>query len=376
MQRTIGILAVAVTLVSPWMSVDNASAQTSGPLLVGPSFPCPSPRDPLAQLICSSPSLAEADLRYVQAYQVLRALADDTGQKALRQESVAFTVRVRAQCDIAAPDTGIAASPDAIPCVLAVYVAQRNLLASRLQGPAAEEVARGIQGHVALQFDLKALGFLPPEAAIDGVYGPATRSAISQWQQTQGLPASGLLGNDDAAKLAQQATGKGAVQAFGAGPSPGMSAAYPRADTSAANPTASVPGALSLGRQLDIPLQARNGILTVPVAINGAITLNFVIDSGAADVSVPADVALTLWRAGTIDPTDFIGERTYVLANGTQVPSKVFRIRELKIGSIEIQNVTASITDSDGELLLGQSFLQRFRSWSIDNQRQMLVLNQ
>jgi len=36
----------------------------------------------------------------------------------------------------------------------------------------------------------------------------------------------------------------------------------------------------------------------VPVKINGAVTLNFVIDSGLADVSVPADVVLSLIRTG------------------------------------------------------------------------------
>ena len=37
----------------------------------------------------------------------------------------------------------------------------------------------------------------------------------------------------------------------------------------------------------------------VPVQINGAITLDFTVDSGAADVSVPADVFSTLARTET-----------------------------------------------------------------------------
>jgi peptidoglycan hydrolase-like protein with peptidoglycan-binding domain len=43
---------------------------------------------------------------------------------------------------------------------------------------AVAEVSRPIQQHVALQRDLAELGFAPPGAAIDGVYGPVTRSAI------------------------------------------------------------------------------------------------------------------------------------------------------------------------------------------------------
>ena len=80
-------------------------------------------------------------------------------------------------------------------------------------------------------------------------------------------------------------------------------------------------------------------------------------------------------RAGTISSTDFIGEQTYKLADGSTVPSVTFLIRSLKVGNREIQNVTASVTAVEGSLLLGQTFLSRFKSWSIDNQREMLVLN-
>ncbi len=81
-------------------------------------------------------------------------------------------------------------------------------------------------------------------------------------------------------------------------------------------------------------------------------------------------------RAGTIGESDFLGSKTYRLADGSTVPSPTFRIRVLKVGDLEIDNVTASVGDVNGTLLLGQSFLSRFKSWSIDNQRQVLVLSQ
>ena len=114
--------------------------------------------------------------------------------------------------------------------------------------------------------------------------------------------------------------------------------------------------------------------MVVPVLINNAITLDFVIDSGASDVSIPADVVLTLMRTGSIQPTDFLGQQVYTLADGSQVPSQTFRIRLLKVGDRQIQNVTGSIAPVRGSLLLGQSFLTRFKSWSVDNQRRVLLL--
>ncbi len=112
----------------------------------------------------------------------------------------------------------------------------------------------------------------------------------------------------------------------------------------------------------------------MPILINGAITLNFVVDSGAADVSIPADVFSTLIRTGTLQKTDLISTKTYTLANGSTVTLPTFRIRSLKIGNRIIENVTGSVAPQEGLLLLGQSFLTRFKSWSIDNVRGALVL--
>ena len=112
----------------------------------------------------------------------------------------------------------------------------------------------------------------------------------------------------------------------------------------------------------------------VPVTINNTLQLEFVLDSGAADVSIPADVVMTLVRSKTLTESDFMGQQVYRLADGSTVPSQTFRIRSLKVGDLEIQNVTGSVADVKGSLLLGQSFLRRLGKWSIDNQRQVLVI--
>jgi predicted aspartyl protease len=101
--------------------------------------------------------------------------------------------------------------------------------------------------------------------------------------------------------------------------------------------------------------------------------LDFVVDSGATDVSIPADVVMTLMRTGTLAKSDFLGEKTYVLADGSTVPSQTFRIRSLKVGSKVLQNVSGSVASVEGSLLLGQSFLSRFKSWSVDNAKHALV---
>jgi hypothetical protein len=137
--------------------------------------------------------------------------------------------------------------------------------------------------------------------------------------------------------------------------------------------TSTAPRTSDTGRTA-VALTPSGGTLTVPVVINGALQLGFVIDSGAADVVVPIDVVMTLLRTGTLRDGDFLGSQTYVLADGSRLPSRQFRIRSLKVGDTVLQDVTGSVSPVSGEPLLGQSFLGRFHSWSIDNSRGVLVL--
>ena len=128
------------------------------------------------------------------------------------------------------------------------------------------------------------------------------------------------------------------------------------------------------GSSTFVQMQQDGGVYVVPVAINGALTIPFVVDSGAADVSIPADVVLTLIRTNTIMPSDFLGTQQYTLADGSTVPSTTFRIRSLKVGAITLENVVGSVADVRSTPLLGQSFLGRFKSWSIDNSQHRFVL--
>jgi aspartyl protease family protein len=130
--------------------------------------------------------------------------------------------------------------------------------------------------------------------------------------------------------------------------------------------------ALSAGTE--VSLVKEGGTFKVPVLINGVIRLKFTVDSGAADVSIPADVVMVMMRMGTLKESDFLGTQTYRLADGSTVPSKTFRIRSLKVGDKVIENVTGSMANVEGSLLLGQSFLSRFHRWSINNSKQVLEL--
>ena len=195
----LGALAVAQAVLAQSLPPPAAS-----PARVGPSFDCAAVHTPAAQLICSSPDLSRIDLMFTQTYYALRQQVGEAGWQALKVEAVDFENRTLQRCGV--PATGLL-PPDPGPwvaCLSAAYERQRGVWLSRLSGPALEEAQRPIDQHVALQRDLQSLGFLPPTATIDGAYGAATRSAILAWQGAHGLPATGLLGNQDSATLEEQ----------------------------------------------------------------------------------------------------------------------------------------------------------------------------
>jgi predicted aspartyl protease len=125
----------------------------------------------------------------------------------------------------------------------------------------------------------------------------------------------------------------------------------------------------------EIQLQPYNGVFAVPVVINRAVSIPFVLDSGATDVLLPAEVVFTLIRTGTLSEGDFIGASSYVLANGSTLRSPRFNIREMRIGDQVVRNVVASVGPAvSSDPLLGQSFLSKLPSWTLDNKRHVLIL--
>ncbi len=125
---------------------------------------------------------------------------------------------------------------------------------------------------------------------------------------------------------------------------------------------------------LEVKLDKRQGIYQLPARINNVITLDFVLDSGAAEVVIPADVVLTLLRTGTVAEEDFLPGQSYTLADGSSLRSPRFIIRTLAVGGYGVSNVAALVAPVAGDLLLGQSFLERFNRWTLDNQRAALIL--
>lgn len=116
---------------------------------------------------------------------------------------------------------------------------------------------------------------------------------------------------------------------------------------------------------------------SVPVTINDAIRLNFIVDSGASDVTIPYDVFSTLRRTGTITSKDILEEKKFEMANGAIEKYYAFNIRQLKIGNQYIYNIQAAASKHvDGALLLGQSALKKLEPWGLDTSKDIIYIKE
>jgi clan AA aspartic protease (TIGR02281 family) len=314
---------------------------------IGPSFDCSKAAAPLALMICGDPGLSQLDFRFNQAYWALFQHLGPGGQAELKAQDIQFIEQVQQECGLPTSGPLTPAAWQSRDCIQDAYERQRQGWVARLIGPAYEEAVRQPERHLTLQKDLQDLGFIPA-GPIDGVYGPATRTGVAAWQSRHGLAVTGLVGDAEARLIEQEV----------------IASAIPDRGQSSL---------LGSGTR-EISMKNAGGVFVVGVRINGAITLDFIVDSGASDVMIPADVAMTLARAGTISSGDFIGDREYRLGDGSTLKSERFILRELMIGDRAVQNIVASIGSVKSEPLLGQSFLSRFASWSVDNNRHALML--
>jgi hypothetical protein len=110
--------------------------------------------------------------------------------------------------------------------------------------------------------------------------------------------------------------------------------------------TQSVPAS---GGPQEVKIERRGDTYRVPVRINDTITLPFLLDTGATDLVIPADVALTLIRAGALRSGDFVGKDRYRLANSSEEVSDLVVLHEVQVGEHIVRNVTPSISPPQGE---------------------------
>jgi clan AA aspartic protease (TIGR02281 family) len=144
-----------------------------------------------------------------------------------------------------------------------------------------------------------------------------------------------------------------------------------------ATPAAPVAAPANADGGAEIALETNgSGDYSVPVRINGALTFKFVVDSGASVVVLPSDLVETLTKSGAIAASDMLGRDVYVTADGRKHKGTRLMLRQLDAGGHTVTNVIASVAPAHAEPLLGLSFLTKFKSWTLDNRRHVLIVTE
>jgi clan AA aspartic protease (TIGR02281 family) len=117
------------------------------------------------------------------------------------------------------------------------------------------------------------------------------------------------------------------------------------------------------------------GTFDVTASLNGSAPMVFILDTGATSLVIPRDLADRLLAQSVLSPTDLVGNNTATLANGVKIAETVYKLHSVTIGGRTVHDVRCSVGPVGTGTLLGQAVLTKFRSWSIDNERHVLVLN-
>lgn len=116
------------------------------------------------------------------------------------------------------------------------------------------------------------------------------------------------------------------------------------------------------------------GTYEVPCSING-LPLKFIFDTGASDVTISSVEASFMLKNDYLSTKDFRGSRKYLTADGNIAEGSVICIREVQVGDVTLKNIEASVVKNQkAPLLLGQSVLERFGSFTLDNDNSKLII--
>ena len=122
----------------------------------------------------------------------------------------------------------------------------------------------------------------------------------------------------------------------------------------------------------EIPFTKEGGVCKVKCAING-LPLHFIFDTGAADVSISSVEATFMAKNDFLSSSDIIGKQNYQTADGNITEGTIINLKDVKLGSLHLNNIKASVVRKQAApLLLGQSVLSKLGKIEIDNTKKVL----
>lgn len=125
----------------------------------------------------------------------------------------------------------------------------------------------------------------------------------------------------------------------------------------------------------EVPIMRKaGGTFNVDCSVNG-LALNMIFDTGASDVSISKVEADFMLKNNYLSKNDIKGKQYYQTADGGISEGTVITLKEVRIGDAVLHNVDASVVKSQkAPLLLGESVLQKFGTFTVDNINSKLII--
>ena len=125
----------------------------------------------------------------------------------------------------------------------------------------------------------------------------------------------------------------------------------------------------------EVPITRKaGGTFNVDCSVNG-LALNMIFDTGASDVSISKVEADFMLKNNYLSMSDIKGKQYYQTADGGISEGTVITLKEVRIGDAVLHNVDASVVKSQKTpLLLGESVLQKFGTFTVDNINSKLII--
>ena len=125
----------------------------------------------------------------------------------------------------------------------------------------------------------------------------------------------------------------------------------------------------------EVPITRKaGGTFNVDCSVNG-LALNMIFDTGASNVSISKVEADFMLKNNYLSMSDIKGKQYYQTADGGISEGTVITLKEVRIGDAVLHNVDASVVKSQkAPLLLGESVLQKFGTFTVDNINSKLII--
>jgi hypothetical protein len=123
---------------------------------------------------------------------------------------------------------------------------------------------------------------------------------------------------------------------------------------------------------LDYTVMPKTGLITAPCIING-YTVEFVFDSKLRP-QISEEEVLDLLQKGAISKDDFQGDPEEILGEGTVRNRAILVIDEFTIANETINDVEFMVnTNLAYPIIIGNSLLEEFGTYTIDNESRKII---